>query len=118
MATDSMRRAKRKYLGKCKQVNFTVYPTESDILEMINSVESKTGYLKALVREDIEMIERERIYHEQTDDLTTGEVREMADAVIRALGGDIDVMGQSVEYAQGVISRAMALRDRIIGEQR
>lgn len=52
--TDAAKRAKARYRKKCKRYQFEVYPTERDIMERLDSVQNRAGYIKALVRADIE----------------------------------------------------------------
>lgn len=54
-ATDAQKRAKNKYLKeKCRQLKITIYPTEGDIREKVDSVPSYSEYIKTLIRADIE----------------------------------------------------------------
>lgn len=115
MQTEAQTRAKRNYLKKCKQVNIVIYPTERDIAERIGEQGDKTGYIKGLIRDDIARGQRYEVYHEQTDELTTGEVVRMATKILDALG-ETDRVPEVVE-AQGIVARAMSARDAIIGAE-
>lgn len=53
MKTEAQKRANEKYRQKCKTVQIVLYPTDKDIEEKLNSVESKATYIKKLIRQDI-----------------------------------------------------------------
>lgn len=54
MKTESQKAAKRKYKKKCRELRITLYPTERDIIEKIDSVPQYSPYIKGLIRKDIE----------------------------------------------------------------
>lgn len=53
MSTEAQKKAQSKYRKSLKRMTFEFYPTDQDVLDKLNSVESKQGYIKALIREDI-----------------------------------------------------------------
>lgn len=60
MASEAQNRANREYRKRCKaagtmkRITLDFYPTELDLYEHICGQESKAGYIKRLVREDME----------------------------------------------------------------
>lgn len=53
--TDAQKRAQEAYRKKSvKQVAVRFYPAETDLWEWLDSKENKQGYLKSLIRADIE----------------------------------------------------------------
>lgn len=52
--TDAQRRAQMKYDKKCRRLVIKLYPTDQDIIDKIDSVESYNTYIKGLIRDDIE----------------------------------------------------------------
>lgn len=54
----AIKKYKEKYKEKIEVVRFELYPTDTDIknriAEVLESGETKAGYLKRLIREDIE----------------------------------------------------------------
>lgn len=55
MATDAQKRAIAKYQKEKVQTRtIKFYPADSDILEHLDSQPNKAGYIKALIREDME----------------------------------------------------------------
>ena len=53
--TEAQKRAQRKYVRESvKQMTVRFYPSESDVWEWLNSQENKAGYVKALIRADME----------------------------------------------------------------
>lgn len=56
MATDAQKRAVRKYeAANVRQFNLRLnVRTDADIIAKLDSVESKQGYVKSLIRRDIE----------------------------------------------------------------
>lgn len=53
--TDAQRRANLKYRKKnVRTVSVAFYPSDKDILEWVESKPSKAGYIKALIRADME----------------------------------------------------------------
>ena len=53
MATESQKRAKKKYKAKCRELRITLYPTDQDIAERLACVDSYSTYIKELIRRDI-----------------------------------------------------------------
>lgn len=115
MQTEAQKRAKRRYLEKCKQINIVIYPTESDIMALMDDLPDKTGYIKRLIRDDIAGVHRYEVYYEQTEELTTGEVVRMASRILEALGETEHVPG--VEESRRIVARAMSARDAIVGDK-
>lgn len=55
MLTDAQRRAKQKYERQhVKQVKLVMYPTEKDLVEWLEQQPNKAGYIKSLIRSDME----------------------------------------------------------------
>ena len=54
MASEAQRKAIKKYKEKVKRLTIEFSPTETEMLEYINSQPSKQGYIKALIRADME----------------------------------------------------------------
>lgn len=55
MATEAQRRANAKYESeKVRQQRVKFYPTEDDIWEHLQAQGNKQGYIKALIRADME----------------------------------------------------------------
>ena len=52
--TDAQKRAKAKYQEKVRTFRIDVYPTETDILHKLTSVDKYGTYIKDLIRKDIE----------------------------------------------------------------
>lgn len=52
--TDAQKRAEMAYRKKCKKLQITLYPTEQDIIDKVNSQGSYSEYIKNLIRQDIE----------------------------------------------------------------
>lgn len=54
--TDAQRRAQARYVKESvKQTSLRFYPTEADLWEWLDSKENKQGYLKSLIRADMEL---------------------------------------------------------------
>lgn len=52
--SDAQKRARAKYeKEKVKQVMVRFYPSENDILEFLESQDNKAGYIKELIRNDM-----------------------------------------------------------------
>lgn len=125
MATEAQKRAKRRYLEKCKQINIVIYPTESDIMALMDDLPDKTGYIKRLIRDDIArnsiarddiaVVDNYGVYYDRTEDLTTGEVVRMASKILGALGETGHV--PSIEESQHIVASAMSAADAIIGDK-
>ena len=54
MATEAEKKAKKKYREKGKRLYIDLYPSESDMIEHIEKQPNKQGYIKGLIRADIE----------------------------------------------------------------
>lgn len=55
MATEAMKKAKAKYnREKVTKVTIEFYPHESDLLQKVNEQYSKQGYIKSLIRKDLQ----------------------------------------------------------------
>lgn len=53
--TEAQKRAQRNYVKKSvKQVSLRFYPAERDIWDWLNSQDNKAGYMKELIRADME----------------------------------------------------------------
>ena len=51
--SEAHNKAQSKYRKNLKRMTIEFYPTDQDILDKLDSVESKQGYIKNLIREDI-----------------------------------------------------------------
>lgn len=54
MTTEAQKRANAKYAKKVKNQLVKFYPTEEDIWEHLQKQENKMGYIKSLIRKDME----------------------------------------------------------------
>lgn len=55
MATDAMRRSRDKWnAANKKTVSLGFYPSDADLLEHLNKQPNKAGYIKDLIRRDME----------------------------------------------------------------
>lgn len=54
MATEAQKKAKKKYREKGNRISLDFYPTEADLWEHIQSQPNKQGYIKNLIRADME----------------------------------------------------------------
>lgn len=52
--TEAERTAKKKYRDKGKRMSIDFYPSEADLIEYIEKQANKQGYIKALLRADME----------------------------------------------------------------
>jgi vacuolar-type H+-ATPase subunit E/Vma4 len=59
--TEAQQKAKRKYLAKGKRIILELYPTEADLIAHIEKQPNKQGYIKQLIKEDIEKEKRDRL---------------------------------------------------------
>lgn len=50
---EGMKKAQQKYLAKCRRVLLVFSPSDSDIIDRLESVVNKNGYIKQLIRDDI-----------------------------------------------------------------
>ena len=51
--TEARKRAKAKYGEKVKRITVAFYPTEAEIWEKLQSQDNKQGYIKDLIRKDL-----------------------------------------------------------------
>lgn len=60
MATEAQKEAQKKYRAtKVKTITLEFYPNkDQELLDKLNEVESKQGYIKNLIREDIKKVTR------------------------------------------------------------
>ncbi len=54
MTSEAQIRAVKKYKEKVKRLTVDFYPTESDLYEHLSNQPNKQGYIKDLIRADIE----------------------------------------------------------------
>lgn len=54
MTSEAQKKAVRKYKQKVKRITLDFSPTESSLVDHINSQTNKQGYIKALIRADME----------------------------------------------------------------
>ena len=52
--TEAQKKAKKKYRDKGKRLTLDFYPTESDLWEHIQAQPNKQGYIKSMIRADME----------------------------------------------------------------
>lgn len=52
--SEAQKRAKKKYREKIKRVYLDLYPSEADLIEQIEKQPNKQGYIKRLIRADME----------------------------------------------------------------
>lgn len=54
MASEAQKSAKKKYRDKGKRLTIDFYPSEADLIAQIEKQTNKQGYIKALIRADME----------------------------------------------------------------
>jgi hypothetical protein len=54
LATEAQRKAKNKYRDQGKRMTVDFYPSEADLIAHIESQPNKQGYIKNLIRADME----------------------------------------------------------------
>ena len=54
MVTEAQKRAKEKYNKKVTKISIEFYPHEAALLQKVNEQPSKQGYIKELIRKDIQ----------------------------------------------------------------
>lgn len=54
MTTEAQKRASKKYREKGNRITIDFYPTESDLWDHIQKQPNKQGYIKNLIRADME----------------------------------------------------------------
>lgn len=52
--SESRKRAKAKYNEKVTKITIEFYPSDADLLHKVQEQESKQGYIKELIRKDIQ----------------------------------------------------------------
>ena len=52
--TEAEKKAKKKYRDKGKRLYIDLYPSEADLIEQVEKQPNKQGYIKALIRADME----------------------------------------------------------------
>lgn len=52
--TEAAKKAKKKYRDKGKRLTLDFYPSEADLIAHIEKQPNKQGYIKALIRADLE----------------------------------------------------------------
>ena len=52
--TEAEKKAKKKYRGKGKRLYIDLYPSEADLIEQVEKQPNKQGYIKGLIRADME----------------------------------------------------------------
>lgn len=52
--TEAAKKAKKKYRDKGKRLTVDFYPSEADLIAHIESQPNKQGYIKNLIRDDME----------------------------------------------------------------
>ena len=52
--TEAEKKAKKKYRDQGKRIYLDFYPSEADLIEQIERQPNKQGYIKGLIRADIE----------------------------------------------------------------
>ena len=54
MATEAMKKAKAKYNKKVTKITVEFYPHEAELIQKINEQPSKQGYIKELIKKDLQ----------------------------------------------------------------
>lgn len=54
MASEAQKKAKKNYRDKGKRLTLDFYPSEADLIEQIEKQPNKQGYIKSLIRADME----------------------------------------------------------------
>ena len=52
--TEAEKKAKKKYRDKGKRLTVDFYPTEADLWDQVSKQPNKQGYIKGLIRADME----------------------------------------------------------------
>ena len=52
--TEAEKKAKKKYRDKGKRLTVDFYPSEADLIAQVERQPNKQGYIKALIRADME----------------------------------------------------------------
>lgn len=69
MATEAQRKAKNKYRDQGKRMTVDFYPSEADLIEHIENQPNKQGYIKMLIRVDLEKARQKAKEKEQRKQL-------------------------------------------------
>ena len=51
---EAIKRAKQKYNEKVTKITIEFYPSDAELLQKVNEQPNKQGYLKSLIKKDIE----------------------------------------------------------------
>ena len=54
MASEAQKKASKKYRYKGKRLTIDFYPSEADLIKQVEKQPNKQGYIKALIRADME----------------------------------------------------------------
>ena len=54
MVTEAQKKAKQKYYSKVTKICLEFYPQDADLLKKVQEQNNKQGYIKELIRKDIE----------------------------------------------------------------
>ena len=54
MTTEAQKKAAKKYKKKVNRITVEFYPTEADLIEQVEKQPNKQGYIKGLIRADME----------------------------------------------------------------
>jgi len=54
MASEAQRKAIKEYKKKVKRITIDFSPAESELWDMVQSQDNKQGYIKSLIRADME----------------------------------------------------------------
>lgn len=112
MQTEAQIRAKKKYFEKCQQLRIVFYPTEADMSEHVSDMHNKTGYIKDLIRRDIEFDNREALFYQQSENLSTKTVVTRARQMLESVGHPMPSL--TVDDARRVYARFMAASDYLV----
>lgn len=52
--SEAQKKAKKKYRDKGKRLTVDFYPSEADLIEQLEKQPNKQGYIKGLIRADME----------------------------------------------------------------
>ena len=59
--TEAEKKAKKKYRDQGKRIYLDFYPSEAELIELIERQPNKQGYIKSLVRADMERCVHEKV---------------------------------------------------------
>ena len=60
MLTEAQKRAKEKYKAKTKRFTVDFPPSDAELFDHLNKQPNKQGYIKALIRADMEKQEKQK----------------------------------------------------------